>query len=429
MRRRLALVALAVTSLVVIAFVVPLALLVRDQARDRALARAQRDAQAVAAGLSVAASLAGDGRIDTARADLVITAAGAPERITVFLPGGERAGSEASSPNLEAARSGAAFTVDVAAGTEVLVPVSTPAGTLVVRSLATSADQRQGVLTAWALLGGLGLLLVIVAMLVADRLGRAVVTPVRSLAHAAHQLGEGDLDVRVQPSGPPELEEVSEAFNHLAARLRDLLAAERESVADLSHRLRTPLAALRLQVEALEGAVDRESLLADLDRLGRAVDQLITDARRMGDAPAAAADLGGVVRHRSAFWAVLADEQGRRFEVSVPPRPVPVALPEDEVGALVDTLLENVFAHTPPGTAFRVAVDPAGPALVVEDAGPGLADPAAVERGASGSGSTGLGLDIVRRAAERSGGGLAVGPGRGGGVAVAVRFGTPPREV
>ncbi|NIT76487.1 MAG: HAMP domain-containing protein, partial [Thermoplasmata archaeon] len=63
----------------------------------------------------------------------------------------------------------------------------------------------------------------------------------------ARRMGEGDLDARVEPSEPEEIRDVGEAFNQLARRLDQLLVEERESVADLSHRLRTPLTSLRLQ--------------------------------------------------------------------------------------------------------------------------------------------------------------------------------------
>lgn len=426
MRRRLAVVAVAVTALVVIAFVVPLGLLVRNQARDRALARAQRDAQAVAAGLSVAAALAPDRRLDASVAELVLAASGAPEEISVYLPAGAVVGATASTPNLAAARRGSAFTVEVAGGSEVLVPVSAGGEVTVVRAFVPEADQRRGVVPAWLLLGGLGLLLVGVAVALADRLGRTVVRPVRDLARTAHRLGEGDLDARATPAGPPEVEELGQTFNLLAARLADLLAAERESIADLSHRLRTPLAALRLEAETVAAAEARTGLLTDLDALEAAVTQLIAEARQPRAARDGSADLAAIARHRTAFWRVLADEQEREMVVDVPEGPVRVALPADEVGAVIDTLLENVFAHTPPGTALWVTVDAAARRLVVEDAGPGLAFGEAARRGASGSGSTGLGLDIVRRAADRSGGRLELAASRAGGAAAVVTFGAPP---
>src|SRR3546814_20732601 len=72
---------------------------------------------------------------------------------------------------------------------------------------------------------------------------------------------------------------------------------------------------------------------------------------------------------------------------------------------LVDTILTNVFQHTPEGTSFAVTVRDGGtPTVVVEDDGPGTPEPAPEERGVSAGGSTGLGLAIVRRTAEASGG-------------------------
>ena len=88
-------------------------------------------------------------------------------------------------------------------------------------------------------------------MVAADRVARGVVRPVADLAHTAERLGAGDLDARVEPAGPPEIVEVGHTLNRLAGRIVELLAAERELVADLSHRLRTPITALRLDAEAL----------------------------------------------------------------------------------------------------------------------------------------------------------------------------------
>ena len=79
----------------------------------------------------------------------------------------------------------------------------------------------------------------------------------------------------------------------------------------------------------------------------------------------------------------------------------------------MDILLENVFAHTPDGTAFSVRASAArgrgGAWIVVSDNGPGFSHPDPSRRGLSSAGSTGLGLDIARRIAEASGGTLALG--------------------
>jgi signal transduction histidine kinase len=122
-----------------------------------------------------------------------------------------------------------------------------------------------------------------------------------------------------------------------------------------------------------------------------------------------------VVGGRVAFWAVLAEDTGRRFTADLPAGPVPVRVAADDLAAALDALLGNVFAHTPDGTAFAVSLrpGPAGAVLEVADAGPGF--PAeAVGRGASGGGSTGLGLDIARQVAGR----FEITAGRSGGAVV-----------
>jgi signal transduction histidine kinase len=101
--------------------------------------------------------------------------------------------------------------------------------------------------------------------------------------------------------------------------------------------------------------------------------------------------------------------------------PLMVGVAEPELGACVDALLGNVFAHTPQGGGFRITLHPGGrggAVLTVHDDGPGFADVDPVRRGASGGGSTGLGLDIARQTAEASGVTLTISQGPGGHVVV-----------
>ncbi|NNL98915.1 MAG: HAMP domain-containing histidine kinase [Acidimicrobiia bacterium] len=433
MRRTLSLVALATTSLIVLAFFVPLATLVASQAESRALADGEQVAESVATAIAVVDALDALDATDSGAsvsAQVALAAAGA-EDVSVFLPDGEVIGAAVDpGPNLNRARTGSAITARTDDGAEILIPVVTGEGTLVVRAFVSNEELRSGVATARVILAGLGIFLISAAMFVADRLGRTVVGPARRLAAAAHDLGEGDLDVRIDPDGPVELVEVGEAFNVLATRLAALLAAERESVADLSHRLRTPLAALRLQAESLAGP-EAAALQADVDRLEREVDRLIDDARRpmREEAVGRPADLAAVASQRFAFWDVLAREQGRTARLRVPDHPAPVDCVTSELGAAIDALIGNVFAHTGAGVGFAVEVVPGERRLIIEDDGPGFVAPRrSLLRGESGGGSTGLGLDIVRRVAERAGGGLEVGRSESGGARVEVEFGSPPRE-
>ncbi len=425
MRRQLAIVSLAVTTLIVIAFVVPLGLLARSQAEARALLAGERRARLVSDRISGALER-GVEPDDLAAFDAIVAGAPGTGGLTVYLPNGLVVGADRElSTAAEAALGGTAYTADVAEGAEVLVPLVAADGVYLVSVLIDSTELTRGLMTAWLILGALGLGAVVLGVVVTDRLGRSFVKPVTRLAEAAHSLGTGDLEQRVQPDGPPEVREVGTALNELAGRLGRLLAEERESVADLSHRLRTPLTAIRLQVEALD-ADDAAELLPKVDRLEGAIDRLINDARAgRAEAPAESSDLGVVARQRAEFWRILAEEQERGFEVRIDDGAHLVPLPGGEAGAVIDTLVGNVFKHTPPGTAFelRVSNRDGRPTLTVSDAGPGFASLDVVARGTSGAGSTGLGLDIVRKTARRTGGDMQV-RSTGSGAVVSVRFGS-----
>ncbi len=151
------------------------------------------------------------------------------------------------------ARTGRAFTYEPPdGGRMVLVPVQgAPEGTAVVQVALAERQLYAGVLTSWLVLAGIGAGLVALGLVLADRLGARLVGATRALAGTAVRLAAGDLTARAQPAGPPELRLVGDELNRLAARIEQLLAAERENAADLAHRLRTPVAALRLDAETL----------------------------------------------------------------------------------------------------------------------------------------------------------------------------------
>jgi methyl-accepting chemotaxis protein len=91
---------------------------------------------------------------------------------------------------------------------------------------------RAGVARTWLVLGGLGVVLLMLALLVADRLAWSMTRPLTELAATAHRLGSGDLTARAAPGGPPEVRDVGLAVNQLARRIGELLTAEREAAAD-----------------------------------------------------------------------------------------------------------------------------------------------------------------------------------------------------
>ncbi|WP_067482208.1 sensor histidine kinase [Actinomadura hibisca] len=410
MRRTLVLVSLAVTSMVALAFLIPLALTVREIARDRAISAAERQASALGPVLVVT-----DDPAALERA-VATTQAGAAHRMAVHLPDGtdvprDANGSRARPAQLgEAARRGRSHTARVPGGYALLQPVALEGGqTAVVEVHLPAADLSRGVWKAWLVMTAVAAALVAGSVAVADRLGARMIRSTRRLAETAAAFGEGDLGARIEPDGPPELVEAGAAFNAMADHVVQLLAAEREMAADLSHRLRTPLAALRLNAEALgEGPVADQTRQA-VDRIEHEVDLIIRTARK--PAGRGSCDAAKVLRDRVAFWSVLAEDEGRGCELIGAEQAAPLPIPATELAAAVDALLGNVFRHTPDGTDFAVTLHQGQgvTGILVADAGPGIADPdAALQRGRSGGGSTGLGLDIARRAAEATGGHLRI---------------------
>ncbi len=419
MRRRLILVFVAVSTLVATAFIVPLGFLVRRTAEDRAIDTARSEAAAVVP------ALAAGGDRDQIVSAMAVTSAGQEGRLTVIttvglVVGPEIEHSEAVTAALEA---GASSIDDVPDGKELVSAVAFgPGDRAAVRVYVPTSTLRRGQWRAWSTLAGVGVLLVLLSVVVADRLARTVVRPTQHLVSAARRLGEGDLEASVDPEGPEELVELAGTFNQLGSRIASMLDHEREMVAELSHRLRTPLTKLRMRVEQMGDAEEADAFRADVADLTSVVDGVIQEARGNIGADAVC-DVGEVVLGRAEFWEVLADDQGRpwSFEQSGPPAVARVR--RADLSAAVDVLFENIFTHTPDGIPVAIGVTNAEGwiAVRVEDGGPGI--PMGVERrGESEGGSTGLGLDIARRFAETADGELVVQSGALGGAEVILRL-------
>lgn len=422
MRRTLALISLAVTSMVAVAFLIPSALVVRASAVDRATLRAQRRASVVAP------SVAGSGQRSAVERAVADANASGPDRVGVTLPDGERVGPPpvAAAADLDRVRDRArASEVTTTEGRAVLQPVPSPFGGMAV----VEVDVRSGLvppgaLTAWSVMVAVAVCLVLLSMLAADRFGTRVVGSTRRLARAAGALGAGDIGFRIAPEGPPELREAARAFNAMADQIAQRLATERQLAADLSHRLRTPLTALRLHLDRLGRGPEMDDTRLAMTRLEQEINTVIKTAQRPSGDAAASCDAAEVVRDRAAFWSVLAEDQNREWDLAVGAEPARVPVSRSELAAAVDALIGNVFHHTPEGTAFgvRLQAGAGSVGVVISDAGHGIEDPDRMrERGRTGGGdSTGLGLDIARRLAESTGGELRLGRSATGGTEAAI---------
>jgi signal transduction histidine kinase len=442
-RTTLALVSAAVTSMVAIAFLIPLAVVVRDVARDRAFTSAQLAGAAIEPVLAVTSSR------PTLERAIASTPAGAAGQLAVYLTtgsngssgaqaGGTLAGGvlvggtqHASAADLRAVVLAArSFIAPVPGGYVVLQPIALSGGRLAVTEVYVPASEvSRGVTASWAVMTAVALALIGVSVLVADRLAARVTRPARDLAAAAAALGAGDLSARSTPAGPAELLAVGHAFNVMAERLSSLIAAERVMAADLPHRLRTPLTALRINVAALGPGRAADDTRVMVDRLEQEIDLIIRAARRPARDEPSGCDACEVLRERMGFWSALAEDQGRAGHLIGADQPALVPVPLSDLVTAVDALLGNVFRHTPEGTEFAVTLHRGdGVVLIfVADAGPGIGDPgSALRRGGSGAGSTGLGLDIARRVAESTGGGLKVDSSALGGAQVQMWLRTGP---
>jgi signal transduction histidine kinase len=337
-------------------------------------------------------------------------------------------------------------------GTELLyvaVPVSS-GGALrgAVRVTYPASYVQERIVRTWFVLAGVGLVVLAFVALLSLRVARSVTEPVRRLERAASALGEGKLSARApMPRGPEELRVLTREFNDTAAKLERLVDAQRAFVADASHQLRTPLAALRLRLEMLEGDVDGraredvEGALAEVHRLSRLVNGLLELARAEHRAVAAASiDIGAVVADRVLAWGPLAEERNVSLVADVPPGTVALSTP-GTLEQVLDNLVANALDVSPVGSTVTVRGANADGWVEVHvlDQGPGMPPErraTAFDRfwrapdGEQRLGGFGIGLAIVRQLVVADGGHVQLLEAPGGGLDAVVRLrpagGAPP---
>jgi signal transduction histidine kinase len=393
MRRRIVVVAMLGAALAITLFGVPLAAGVAAAYRSDEVGELVRLADRTA--IAVAGDLA------TAGDPVELPAAEPGTQVAVYTPEGARVAGDGPA-TIAASRD----TVTGTAGTDlvVVVPIAENDRLLgVVRSASPSGAATTRTLLTWAAMGGLAAVALTATWLLARRQARRLVRPLEELSAAAGRLGDGDFTVRTDPSGIAEIDDVNASLDRTARRLGALVERERTFSADASHQLRTPLAGLRLQLEALNSPAALETV----DRLDRTITELLALARDVpGDRrPAEPADLLAGVRE---VWHGHLARAGRPLRIVVEPDAPTTTASAAAVRQTLEVLLDNATNHGAGTITVSARAGIAG-ALVIEvsDEGAGVSDGVELfARRAAGATGHGIGLSLARTLIEAEGGRL-----------------------
>ena len=411
MKRRLVLAIAGVAAAAVTLFALPLAVVLERSYRDEELLRLQRDTIAASRGIDLSRApdrielprFAGAIGVYSARGSLI---AGTGPRVADRPTRGAIRGHEPTSGT---------------PGGQLVIAVPLLSGERITG--AVRAQRSQSVVArrahgAWLALAGLGAGVVALAILAALGLARRLAGPLETVAAAARRAGEGDFAVRAPTTGIEEIDDVAIALNHSSQRIGELVDRERSFTADASHQLRTPLAALRLELESqgLGSADPPASLtaaLSQVDRLQSTIETLLAVARdaQTGEQRV---DLARAAGELEARWHGPLAEEGRPLRIEIAAADPIAAFPPAVLAEILDVLIGNAQTHGSGAISVTIRQTADAYAVEVQDQGLGFGRGAddAFRRGA-GNGH-GIGLALARSLAHSQGARLEIsnpGPG------------------
>lgn len=316
----------------------------------------------------------------------------------------------------------------------------------------------------WVSLLTAGTVVLLVTVLVSLVLARQMVGPIRNLTTVTEAMAAGNLNQKVTPAGPDEIERLGQAFNHMAEQVREMLARQQAFVANAAHELRSPLTSIRLRIEMLQHRTHDDPALAqrylhqiehEVEHLRRMVDHLLALSR--SDAGRAAErsslDLAPVLYELADEMGPLVQAGGLELQVEVPPHLPAVMANADPIRMVVRNLLDNAIKYTPAGGQVTLRATaghrptttdnsqssgprpaagdhlhrPQPPSVIIQvsDTGPGIPHEhlphifdrfyRVDKRRSRSQGGAGLGLSLVRSTVESHGGEVSVDstPGQG----------------
>lgn len=431
---------MGVTVLVLVTLLIPMALFLRSTAYSQTVTELEKNAFAVA-GRSTAMlwspSAANTAYVDSiiraysndSGARVVVTDANGIALVTTDADGGAVGTSFAGRPEVATALSGQLATgqrYSNSIGGQLLyvaVPVlngDQTVGAVRITFPATVVQSRldQQISLLWIV----GVSAMALAAIVALILSTSVTRPIRNLQRTAEAITEGDLTSRSdERKGPPEIRALARAYNRMSDRLNEMLATQQRFAADASHQLRSPLTALRLRIETAHellqsdperAAARLEAAEHEAERLNDIVEALLLLSRgELDSGNTEPVDVAAAAQAMCEVWSPLAEESGVTVEYlgvdSVIARALPGAI-EQVVGNLVD----NAIRASKPSTTVTIQVTREGSEAVLKvlDEGRGMTTDELAQafdrfwRSDTSSSGTGIGLAIVRKLVEASGG-------------------------
>lgn len=297
-------------------------------------------------------------------------------------------------------------------------------GVVLLRASVTAAASDVG--AAWSAIAAGAMVVAALFVLLAVLLSRWMVRPLVELETGVLAVAGGRRAQVPERSGPRELRSLAASVNRMSDAVVESANQQQRLVADTSHQLRNPMAALRLRLDLLGTEVENrpayEATVAEVERLERILDGLLalataesTATRLAARADDEPADLAAVVAERVDAWRLSADEAGATLvPCEVHTEPLLVRTPESELAQILDVLLDNAVHHAGQGATITAAWESTSDSvtLIVADDGPGLPPEdlaRATERfwRAGGDGAprgTGLGLAIAREQTRARGG-------------------------
>jgi len=271
------------------------------------------------------------------------------------------------------------------------------------------------------------LLAVLISVILSFVLSRYISRPIKSLTGAVHAMAEGDLDQEIQLGNTPETQELSETFNYLAQRLKEVEELRRNMISDIAHELRTPLTALQGYVEGIEDGVikpTKKNLQVIYDET-MLLSRLVKDLQELSHLEAGQLslekkpiDIGGLVRQTMKSQSAQIKKSGAEVEIQVADNLPDLEIDKDRIRQVLANLVSNALRHSSKKgrIVVNVSQNQDNVEFVVSDNGRGISKkdlPFIFERFYRAeksrqrqSGGAGLGLTIAKKLVEAHGGSI-----------------------